>query len=190
MGEGSFKSTKIKVDGGVVPTRYMKNRVITGGGISIDDEPKYQKFGKYIIHWGQLKNKNILNFKYPSEGRVVSLLPTQIGEDFKDFVVDTIETGRMNEKVFNTLKGPEKEYFLKAVRGAGLIDKFKIKNATNEDDKKDTDRFNVLKGEWDAGNNNDKLVKELKHLLIRFMGSGKVNKQLGTQLLIELNLGE
>ena len=40
---------------------------------------------------------------------------------------------------------------------------------SDEDDKKDTDRFNVLKGEWDAGNNNDKLVKELKHLLIRFM---------------------
>ena len=57
-----------------------------------------------------------------------------------------------------------------------------------ENEKKDVDRFELLKGEYDAGNNNDKMIKELRALVIKFIHSGKINKKQGMEFLMELSL--
>ena len=72
--------------------------------------------------------------------------------------------------------------------GAGLLDTFKIKRGNTEEEKKAVDRFNVLRGEVLAGNNNEKVIKELKLLIIKLMNDGKLNKNEATNMLIELSV--
>ena len=82
----------------------------------------------------------------------------------------------------------EQKHFEKVCLGAGLLDAFKIKRGNTEEEKKAVDRFNVLRGEVLAGNNNEKVIKELKLLIIKLMNDGKLNKNEATNMLIELSV--
>jgi len=45
-----------------------------------------------------------------------------------------------------------------------------------------------LKGEYLAGNNSVALLKELRKLVVKFMSQGKISKNDGMNLLIELSV--
>jgi hypothetical protein len=167
---------------------YEHRRIKIGKGVGVVEElPKYIEFGKFIIHRPQLE-KNTLNFKYPSEGRVPTLPIVNIGDDFKDFLLGVLETGKLSDNQFNKLSQNEKDYFIKAVKGAGLENSlFKGKGKLYPDDeKKDRDRFNILKGEFDAGNNNQNLIKELRQLVIKFVDKRIIPKKQGLEFLQQL----
>jgi hypothetical protein len=166
---------------------FNPSRIKIGKGISVEEEPRYKTFGKYVIHNNQLLNDGILNVKYPSLGPVPSIKPAKISESYKDFVIDVIENGRPNERLFKNLTQNEKEHFEKISRGAGLLGKFKNSVNIEVDDKKDVERFNVLKGEFDAGNNNEKMVKELRTLTVKFINNNKIKRGEGMDLLLELS---
>ena len=90
----------------------------------------------------------------------------------------------------NSLSKSERDHFMKIAKGANLIGKLGVKQPKEdeENEKKDVDRFELLKGEYDAGNNNDKMIKELRALVIKFIHSGKINKKQGMEFLMELSL--
>jgi hypothetical protein len=167
---------------------FMQNRIRIGRGIEVEEKPRYEGFGKFVIHIPQLMNENVLNVKYRSLGGVPSIKPAIISNNFKDFILNTIDNKKVNSREFDNLTKAEKDAFTKMSKGAGLLETFKLKNSTDENFDNDIQRFNVLKGEFDAGNNNDKLIKELKGLVIKFMSIGKLNKKLGSEFLMQLNL--
>ena len=168
---------------------YIKSRIKIGSGVQVEEsKPKYERFGKFIIHTPQLE-KNILNFKYPSEGRVPNLPRMNIDDDTKDLIFSILETGKMSENQFNKLSQPTQDYLIKAIKGAGLeniLFKGKCK-VYPKDEKEDRERFNVLKGEFDAGNDNPKLIKELRGLVIKFSNCGIIPKKQGLEFLTILN---
>jgi len=181
------KAKKEYQSGGDQP--YIKSRIKVGAGVQLEDsKPKYERFGKFIIHTPQLE-KNILNFKYPSEGRVPNLPRMNIDDDTKDLIFNILETGKMSENQFNKLPQASQDHLIKAIKGAGLeniLFKGKCKVYT-KDEKEDRERFNILKGEFDAGNDNPKLIKELRGLVIKFSNCGIIPKKQGLEFLNILN---
>jgi hypothetical protein len=173
---------RIPVRKGVVPKRKI------GGGIEVQTKPTYAQFGKYAIHLPQLHNKNTLNIKYKSLGAIPTLKPITISDDFKDFIMETLEKKSVNERALMKLPPHEISYFERAVAGAGLLETFKMKRSNTDDEKKDLDRFNILRGELVAGNNSDKLVKELRSLIVKFLNTGRIHKAEGMNLLQELSV--
>jgi len=168
---------------------YIKSRIKIGSGVAVaEKEPTYQEFGKFVIHIPQLR-KNILNVKYASGSRPQYLPIVNIDDDTKDLLVSTLETGKMSENQFNKLPQPAKDFLIKAIKGAGLQNQlFKGKDklyATEE--KEDRDRFNILKGEFDAGNDNPNLIKELRGLVIKFIDTRIIPKKQGLEFLRQLN---
>jgi len=181
-GMGLYKMTRIPVRKGMVKKRKI------GGGIAVQSTPTYAEFGKYAIHLPQLHNKNTLNIKYKSLGAVPTLKPITISDDFKDFIIDTLERKSVNEKALKKLPTHEISYFERAVAGAGLLETFKMKRSNTDEEKKDLDRFTLLRGELIAGNNSDKLVKELRALIVKFLNTGRIHKAEGMNLLQELSV--
>ena len=159
-----------------------------GGGIAVQSTPTYAEFGKYAIHLPQLHNKNTLNIKYKSLGSIPTLKPITISDDFKDFILETLEKKSVNERALKKLPNHEVSYFERAVAGAGLLETFKMKRSNTDEEKKDLDRFNILRGELIAGNNSDKLVKELRSLIVKFLNTGRIHKAEGMNLLQELSV--
>jgi hypothetical protein len=181
-GMGLYKMTRIPVRKGMVKKKKI------GGGIAVQSTPTYAEFGKYAIHLPQLHNKNTLNIKYKSLGAIPTLKPITISDDFKDFIMETLERKSVNEKALKKLPNHEISYFERAVAGAGLLETFKMKRTNTDEEKKDLDRFNILRGELVAGNNSDKLVKELRSLIVKFLNTGRIHKAEGMNLLQELSV--
>jgi len=166
---------------------FKHTRVKVGKGIAVKETPSYKHFGKYVIHMGHLLDKNVANFKYPSLGSIPSIKPLTISDDYKEFLIDTLENQKPNERLMSKLPTEEQRHFEKVVAGAGLIDTFKLKRNQGEVEKKEANRFNLLRGEILAGNNNEKLMKELRGLILRFMNDGRIQQKEGTSMLVELS---
>lgn len=180
-GMGLYKMTRIPVRKGMVKKKI-------GGGIAVQSSPTYAEFGKYAIHLPQLHNKNTLNIKYKSLGAIPTLKPITISDDFKDFIVETLEKKSVNDRALKKLPNHEISYFERAVSGAGLLETFKMKRTNTDEEKKDLDRFTLLRGELIAGNNSEKLVKELRSLIVKFLNTGRIHKAEGMNLLQELSV--
>lgn len=172
-GNLGFKHKRIKVGRGIVAKEKKAN---------------YKNFGKYLIHVGHLIDKNIANFKYPSKASIPSIKPIPITDDYKDFLLDMLENEKPNERFLSKLSIEEQKHFEKVMRGAGLLSQFNLRKIGDEEEKNSVERFNILRGEVLAGNNNDNVIKELKTLIIKFVNDGRIRRQEGLNMLMELSV--
>jgi len=159
---------------------------LVGRGIAVENQPTYKQFGKYVMHYPHLINSNVFNVKYPSLGSIPAIKPKTITDDYKDFVLDIFDTGKMNERLFNILDNDEKTHFHKVCKGAGLLELFKLKKSDTGEEKDDLDRFNLLKGSFIAGNNGESVIRELRSLITKFIHEGRITKNEGLSLLMEI----
>jgi hypothetical protein len=158
-----------------------------GKGIDLAERPQYLTLGKYVINYGQLADKDILNVKYPSLGRIPALPPVAISDVFKDFLIELLETGKVNKRAYEYIPVEERKLFEKITTGAGLIHKLGIKKTITDSDKEEADRFELLRGEYLAGNNAQSVIRELRRFVVKFMAEGKIRKNEGMNLLMELS---
>ena len=175
-------------DTGMKGKGFRHSRIKVGGGVKVRQQPTYAHFGKYIIHIPHLTDKNVFNVKYPSMGSIPSIKPLTISDDYKDFVLEVLENGKMNERMLKKLPDNEIRHFEKVVCGAGLTEVLKLKRGNTTNEKKDLDRYYLLRGEIEAGNNAESVIKELRGLIVKFMNDGRVHKTEGLQLLMELSV--
>ena len=159
---------------------------LVGRGIEVEQQPTYKKFGKYVMHYPHLVNNNVFNVKYPSLGSIPAIKPKTITDEYKEFVLDIFDSGKMNERLFNTLDNDEKTHFHKVCKGAGLLELFKLKKGDTDEERDDLDRFNLLKGSFVAGNNGESVVRELRSLITKFIHEGRITKNEGLSLLMEI----
>jgi hypothetical protein len=182
----SFSSEKVgfglKAKNGRIRTKKI------GAGIVYEPEPTYRQFGKYVINIPQLKERDILNVKFPSLGRIPQFKPTTISDVMKEFLLELLDTGKISQRIYDQIPIEERQLFEKIATGAGIINSLKIKRTITNEDKEDNDRFTLLKGEYLAGNNSVALLKELRKLVVKFMSQGKISKHDGMNLLIELSV--
>jgi hypothetical protein len=188
------KGTHKMPDGKIMKDEKMgsgvKGRIsvkkLVGRGIAVENQPTYKQFGKYVMHYPHLVNNNVLNVKYPSLGSIPAIKPKTITDEYKDFVLDIFDTGKMNERLFNTLDNDEKAHFHKVCKGAGLLELFKLKKGDTGEEKEDLDRFNLLRGSFIAGNNGESVIRELRGLITKFIHEGRITKNEGLSLLMEI----
>jgi hypothetical protein len=159
-----------------------------GDGVKYEPEPTYRQLGKYVINIQQLKERDILNVKFPSLGRIPQFKPTPISDVMKEFILELLDTGKVSNRIYEQIPIEERQLFENIATGAGILNALKLKRTMSNEDKEDNDRFTLLKGEYLAGNNSVALLKELRKLVVKFMSQGKISKHDGMNLLIELSV--
>ena len=155
-----------------------------GKGVEAVSSEPYKTFGRFLIHVPSLDD-NIANFKYPSKASIPHIKRKQITDDYKEFLKDLLQSGKINEKDYKRLCEEERDHFSSVVKGAGLLETLKIKPP--KQNKKDLDRYELLIGEYKAGNNSPVMIKELRSLIIKFMDEGKIKRKDGQSLLVDLS---
>ena len=168
-------------------TRIPTSKVGKGVNLEKEDNPTYRQFGKYVIHIPHLLNNNTANFKYPSLGSIPTIKPLTISTDYKDLLLDVLQSGKLNKKELERLPQNEIKHFERVAVGAGLVEQLGMKVGNTDEDKADAKRFEILRGEYLAGNNNEKMLKELRQLITKFINSGRLHKTEGFNLLLELS---
>ena len=179
---GGGADENYKVDG----MGFINRKIKIGRGIAVEEQPRYRTFGKYIIHMPYLENDNVLNVKFKSMGSIPSIKPVSIDDNFKEFILDIMNTGGVNQKHYNSLTEPEKTHFHKIVKGAGLSNALKFKPDDKIDDKKDVKRIDILVGQIVAGNDNDRVKKECKELIKKCVDNGSITRHRGMDLLFQI----
>lgn len=183
--EDVFKSsgeTQIKKGDGL---KKLKMKV--GRGLAVKETPSYREYGKYAIHIPQLEQQDILNVKYKSLGQVPKFKPIPVSDIFRDFILDLLENGKPNSRVYSQIPNEERKFFEEMSIGAGVWNGLGLKRTTTSTDEEENKRFEILRGEYLAGNNNPKLLSELRRLVVKMMNDGRIRKRQGLDLLMELS---
>ena len=166
---------------------FMHRKIKIGKGIEVQEQPRYKTFGKYIVHIPHLENDSVLNFKFPSMGSIPTLKPVSVDDNYKEFILDILSNGRVNQRHYDALTDSEKSHFNKVVKGAGLSAALQFKSDSKIDDKKDLKRLDILLGEVGAGNDNDKVKKEAKELIKKCVATGALSKLKAVDMLMDLD---
>jgi len=165
--------------------RGIKIRKI-GKGLEPVDTPTHIQFGKYLLHANNM-NKSVLSVHHKGGGRVQSIPVQNMSEDLRDFIVEVLQNKKASQKEFNRLPLREQKLFEKMSKGAGVHHTLGLKPVKTDEDNKIEERFEVLKGEWLAGNNSHELVRELRKIVIHFMEEGRLSKSQARELLLTIN---
>ena len=170
--------------------KKTKPKSITGSGVRVlVPEDTYKTFGKHIVHYPQLRDTNTLNIKYPSKSK--NYVPKLVvSTQYKELMIDLLERGNYSDSLLEQLEDIEKEHFHKIVKGAGLMEQFKLKTPPNDKMKQMAERFKLLRGNFLAGNNSPTLIKELRSIVLAFMERNVISKNDGYELLKELGASE
>ena len=130
----------------------------------------------------------MLNVKYKSLGRIPQFKPVPVSDIFKEYVVDVLESGKHNQRHYEQVPIEERKMWEKIVSGAGLGNTLKIKKTISNNDKDDMERFEMLKGQYLAGNNNVSVIRELRRFVVKFLSEGKLKRNQALDLLLELSV--
>ena len=166
--------------------RPLKMKV--GRGIAVKETPSYREYGKYAIHLPQLEQQDTLNVKYKSLGQIPKFKPMPVSDIFRDFIVDLLDNGKPNARVYTQIPTDERKFFEEMSIGAGVWNGLGLKRTTTSNDEEENKRFELLKGEYMAGNNNPKVMSDLRRLIVKMMNDGRIRKNQGVDLLMELSI--
>jgi hypothetical protein len=145
-------------------------------------EKNYKEFGKFIINHAKL-NKNILLIKYPKSLAPVSKIrSTKISNDFKNLIVDLLDTETINVVLQKKLKLNEVELFELLLRVSGLKEQLNYKKIEQSDEDL-VHRFYILRGELTAGNDSEIMKQELISVINILNSKGKINNTDAIELI-------
>jgi len=166
-----------------------KRRIIVGRGYSDDEDkpvrkntiPKKVINGKFI-DLNKLKN-NILTVRYLKTGGFLPNIKAQhISNDLKEVIQDLINE-KFEKRLYEKLQPDEKRLVKRLVSSL----KLNIDVNTKEDDEYRR-QFEILVGEFRAGNNSDLVKNKLKQYVVESMQSGMITRREAWQLLYELTI--
>lgn len=134
---------------------------------------KKVEFGNYVLNLNALR-KGSLHVRYPSGANISNFPKTLISSSLQKILNNIVYEDSFDEDDYDNLDEVEQKLF------DDLITRCRIDRKNNvalynhkkyNSDKRDNDvkRFNLLKGEILAGNDNPELVKELKGLVFKLM---------------------
>ena len=155
-------------------------------GVSLKSKAHYKTFGKFIINM-ELLNSGILLVKYASYAPVYKVKRTHVSSFFVDFLNNLLETGVIHLDLFKKLTFRDNKIFENLIQRAKLdiqLGYHKIEKKLSEDELKT--RFEILRGEILAQNDNEELVEELIHVINELYKIDKISEKDKTELLIEL----
>lgn len=164
------------------------SKMKVGRGIAVKETPSYREYGKYAIHLPQLEQQDTLNVKYKSLGQIPKFKPMPVSDVFRDFILDLLDNGKPNARVYTQIPTDERKFFEEMSIGAGVWNSLGLKRTTTSNDEEENKRFELLKGEYMAGNNNPKVMSDLRRLIVKMMNDGRIRKNQGVELLMELSI--
>lgn len=150
--------------------KKRKNKIIVKKGKSLKEIDKYCQFGRNIILLNKLYYQNILSIKDKNGINVQGIPNQKVSDEFVDIIMKICD-----DKGVNTEKLNEEELILFSV----LISKSKLNKDYNIDIKKSISllksKLELIEGEIQAGNDNDKLKKQLYDIVFKLSNIGVIS---------------
>ena len=181
IGGASLKPRKYVIGSGLIdieePKQLKIDEVCRRREAAAYTEPN---FGNYVISLNSLK-KGILHVRYPSGANIPHFPKQLISSILRKILNDLLFEKSFNEQDYDELDVMEQKMFddlislCKADKKNGIM-LYKHKKYSDQDRDADVKRFNILRGELIAGNDNPSIIKELKQLLFKLMSQKCISR--------------
>ena len=151
------------------------------------EKPKpYTQFGRYFINKQRLQGEGIMSFRAQSGNTVPSLPTEKLSKNLNKVITTLVGKGVPSYEDISVLTKDEKGK-LRQICNKCQVDSPAIPKMKGEGEQED-DRFQILRGEIIAGNDNQKITKEFKAMLIKFVNEGRIPRRQANEILHELLL--
>lgn len=146
---------------------------------------KYIDFGSYQLDLKQLKGGK-LQFRSQKGYFVKGLENRRMTPNMKVIIDKFLSNQNIDFEDINKLDDDEKNYLSTVAEKCGINDRLRLPSPMLTKQQQDINKFNLLRGQICAGNDNNSMIKEFKILLLKLMNSGHVNKKEGQDLMVML----
>jgi hypothetical protein len=151
----------------------------------IDRMPKYIKFGRYLLHKPKLED-NIIKITTNSGAGITGFKPERVSRHFGGVIKKIVSGLNPTYEEIGGLTDDEKDYLYKLAKKSQILDRLSIPAPNKSKDDKLSDRFDILKGEIQAGNNSTELIKEFKTLILNLSNKDLLPKSQAKDILMDL----
>jgi hypothetical protein len=151
-----------------------------GNGLFSRIKPSEQRISnKYFLDTDKLNN-GILELRYNKNRHLTNIKSQVIGNGIKGMLQDVIFNGKLDESQYPVLTPYEQNLISTILNMIGKRDLLGDTNGQFQE------RFQIILGEWGAGNNSDHLRNELKQYIMHAMKINLISRTLGQNMLIEM----
>jgi len=149
------------------------------------ESTRFVPFGKYAIHNHKLAD-DIIMLRRPA-GSAISSLPTErVSKRLGHIVRKIVGNGHPTYDELSELNGDEKDYLHNLVKSANIADRISVPSPNRDEEEKDINQFEIMKGEIMSGNDNVDLIKRFKVLIIKLTNKGLIPKGQSKDILMDL----
>lgn len=167
----------------VRPSQVLSTDVDYSSGIS--ESPKFIPIGRYLINKRQL-DKDIIAIKRKG-GSVINTLPSQRVSRKLGSVIRKVVGGSIpSYEDFSELSNEEQIFLNKVAKETRIDDKLSIPAPKKNEEEKDINQFEILKGQILAGNDNPDVVKKFKSIILKLSTNNLIPKGQVRELLLDL----
>ena len=184
-GMGVKKGRKVRGCGLV---RKNKNDVLkeeVDWDLGVPLTTKYVPLGRYIIHKRQL-DKDIVSIKTKSGKQIFGLNAQKVSSKLGGALRKIIGGGNPTFEEMYGLTEDEKQYLHKVASKAEIIDRLSIPAPNKQQDDKDINQFEIMKGEIMSGNDSSEMIKNFKLLILKLVKKELIPKRQANDMLFEL----
>lgn len=137
--------------------------------------------GKYFINRKKL-SANVLEIRYTKNRHLIPIKSQIVGKSLRSIIEEIIDNNNLDKQKYEKLTKIEQNLLRSLLPYLGRdIDDV-------DDDEAFYDRFDVIRGELLAGNDNKMLKREAKQYLMHALNTGKISRTHFNQMLIDLDL--
>ncbi len=180
----------LTASGGGRKTKTKPRRYLQGAG-AVKAGPKeanhgWQEFGKYMLARNDLENGNNLHIRYRNGQKIAAMPSITVGGSMKAVLSAIADGKKPSYEKLKQISNDEKSYIQNVLQKSSL-DPSVFTKQTKSEKQREKDRFELLKGQIVAGNDNPAVIKEFKHILIQLKKSGTLPAGQVQEILLELS---
>jgi len=148
-------------------------------------EPRFIPFGKYVLNKRMLQD-NIISLKTKNGGYIKDFKTEKVGSSLGGVLKTIVGNGMPSFDELASLTDSEKDYLHRIAKKSDIIDRLNIPAPSKNQDDKDINQFEIMKGEILAGNDNVDLIHKFKAKLLSLSNRGVLPKGQVKDILFEL----
>jgi len=147
----------------------------------------YKRFGKYYINTNKLYGSNILSLRSQTD-KAIKGIPSSmlISENIKNIIDKHFNKTHVNYNDIDKLTDYEKGLLNNLAYKAELSDILQIPTSKKSEIETDINKFMILKGEIESGNDNITIINDLKKLILKLSNKGILPKAESREILLDI----
>jgi hypothetical protein len=153
--------------------------------LGVTSANKYAPLGRYFIDHHRLKD-NVVCIKRGTGCNVVGFPVIRVSNNIGEVLRSIVGGGQPNFHDLEKLSTDEKIYLHKLAKFSDIIDRINVPTPNKDENEKDINEFEVMKGEILNGNDSKDLIKKFKLHIMKMVNKELLPKGQAKDLLLDL----